>query len=127
MLSRWYVVIFIIFLILLLVISAYNLYETFRIKSKVPSEYHESQDILIAFNIIAIVIILILFVGLFFARSDLGLLSQNYPMQTMMNLYPSQPLETQPTAMQQGQLYATVCKGPNPFSNATRIDVNRIS
>jgi len=125
MLSRWYVVIFIIFLILLLVISAYNLYETFRIKTKVPSEYHESQDILIAFNIIAIIIILVLFVGLFFAKTDLGLMiSQPTLSPTMMNLYPqTQGLEQ----MQQSPVCATVCKGPNPFANAMRIDVNRIS
>lgn len=66
-LSRWYVVIFFIFVILILIISAYNLYETYRIKSQVPKEYHESQDILFVLNIIAIVIALLLLIGYYFA------------------------------------------------------------
>jgi len=67
MLSRWYLILFIVSLLVLLIILGYNIYENWRIKRDCPESCQESQDILIWLNGLAIFLILVLLLGYFFS------------------------------------------------------------
>lgn len=120
-LSRWYVILFFIFVILILIISAYNLYENYRIKTQVPSQYQESQDILFVLNIIAIVIALILLIGYYYAgdKSNYQISNQaiNLPETNSIqdyNVVPSyNPVQGPPLT-------------PSPFCRTGAININRL-
>lgn len=130
-LSRWYVVLFFIFVILVLIISAYNLYETYRIKSQVPKEYQESQDILFVLNIIAIVIAILLLIGYYFAGDKS--LPNNYAKQAInlpIDIFQSSSA-TQSLGQGSFQVPAQVpVQGPaftpSPFCRTGPVDINRL-
>jgi hypothetical protein len=95
-----------------LIISGYNLYETYRIKSKVPQEYQESQDILIVLNIIAIAIALILLFGYYFAKESPPTIGRKIDTKGAINLPDTEMPSVQKTI--------------NPFSRSCPIDVNKL-
>lgn len=67
MLSRWYLILFIISLLVLLIIIGYNIYENWRVKRDCPETCQESQDILIWLNGLALFLILVLLLGYLFS------------------------------------------------------------
>ena len=67
MLSRWYLILFIISLLVLLIIIGYNIYENWRVKRDCPETCQESQVILIWLNGLALFLILVLLFGYLFS------------------------------------------------------------
>lgn len=125
--SRWYIVLFFVFVILIFFICGYNLYETYRIKTQVPQDFHESQDILIVLNIIGIVIALILLIGYYFAGDKTA------PCSKIIN----SPLNASPTndniagfGIRGGEPVSKpspFCRTtPSPFCRTTPIDLARL-
>lgn len=96
--AKWYVVLFFVFVVIILITASYNLYETFRIKSQVPQDLQESQDILIVMNIICILLSVFLLVGYYFSAdkgSCVPALKQNINVPPIMfapnNIRPNSP------------------------------------
>lgn len=118
--SRWYVVLFFVFVILILFICGYNLYETYRIKSQVPQEFQESQDILLVLNIIGIVIALILLIGYYFA-GDKTEPNKNLFQRQAINL----PMDQSSRQSIVGQGFGGPALKPSPFCRIP-IDTDRL-
>jgi hypothetical protein len=125
---------------MILIICGYNLYEAYRIKADVPKQYHESQDILIVFNIIGIIIAAILLIGYFFARdkSEESLLNIKEAIQIdqikkslggfevdrvpNIELPALQPMDTLPTSIP----IISISPCPGTFGRKQSIDINRL-
>jgi uncharacterized BrkB/YihY/UPF0761 family membrane protein len=94
MFSRWYVVLFFVFVIVILVTASYNLYETLRIKSQVPQDLQESQDILIVLNVVSIILCIILLIGYYFSSDK----SIRTPVLNPVSPSCSYPFDAYPTS-----------------------------
>lgn len=118
-LSRWYVVLFFIFIVMILIICSYNVYEHYRIKTQVPKEFQESQDILFVLNIIGIVLALILLIGFYFARDK----SVGSILGQAINIQDNNPI-IMPSSLPTPESIG--CPQLGPFGNMTKIDINRL-